>query len=73
MSDVCFSGDFSNISPQARGNQEKINKRGYIKQTILHSKTFFQIKRQLDKEKMIFADTCNKGLILKNYFKKLYN
>ena len=68
--DIAFSNILSDISPQARGKKEKINKWDYIKLKSLCTakETINKTKGQPTEWEKIFAnDTSSKELISKIY------
>ena len=59
---------FSDISPQARETQEKINKWDYIKlKTICTAKETINERQPTEWENIFANDTSDKGLISKTY------
>ena len=69
ISDIAHSSVLSDISRQARGTKEKINKWDYIKlKSFCTAKEIInKIKRQPTKWENIFADTSDKELIPQIY------
>ena len=65
ISDIAYSTFLSDISPQARETEEKINKGDYIKlKSFCTAREIINnIKRQPTEQENIFTDTPDKGLI----------
>ena len=69
ISDIACSNCLSDISPQAIGTKEKVNKRDYIKLKSFCTvrENFNKIRRQPTEWENIFADISDKKLISKIY------